>query len=617
MTDGPRRARPRGGRVAVVVPDGLEHDGPLRRLRHRWRQLPQDRRETILVLLAILVGGLLLVILVMALQLKGVNDRTSDVRVELLKLQDAVTEGSAPRASASLATAQKNARLADGHLRHVQWSIAARLPFLGDDVRALRTVTASLVSTTEKSLPPLVKVSGEVELDSIQPRDGRFDLAPLGRLAPVIQSSRTSFRQETAPLLELDTAHLVGPLGKAVRRAQRQIGRVDDVLRRAGQAAAIVPSLLDGRHRYLAVFQNNAETRATGGLPGAWSVLDIDDGRITIRRQGAGSAVRGSSPVARLSPVDRAAFGENLVTDLRDSNLTPDFPRAGRLQQQLMARYAGEQVDGVIALDPVTLGYLLKGLGPVSVGPFTLTPDNAVDVLLNQVYIRYDQPAEQDAFFSAVTRTIFSRLSSGRFDAAELVKAMTRSAQEGRLLVWTSDATVQRRLDKTPVAGRLPSSDSTPAIGVYLNDATRAKMEYYLDTSFGAKALRCTAAGGQTYRVTMRFDSKAALDASELPPYVRGTGFAPRGTILLNIDVVGTPGGTTPVIEYQGKRTEVQPQTIGGRPTSRVAIVIEPGKTVTLTALLASAPGQDGPTLFSTTPTVRSGIVPGRIASVC
>ena len=615
MTDGHHRARPSRGRVAVVIPDGLEH-GRLQLLRRRWRKLPKERRETILVTAGIVVGFFLLLLLVMVLQLKAVNDRTDDVRVELLKLQDAVAAGQPSRADDALTTAQKNARLADDKLDHVQWKVASHVPFLGDDVEALRTVTSSLVSTTEKSLPPLVKLSGTIDLETIQPSHGRFNLKPLGDAAPVIQSSRESFAAETAPLLAIDTGSLIGPLGKAVGSAQKQIAQVDDVLRRAGQAAGILPDLLDGKHRYLAVFQNNAETRATGGLPGAWSVLDIEDGRISIGKQGAGSAVKGADPVEKLNPVDEAAFGENLVTDLRDTNLTPDFPRAAALQKKLMAKYADVKVDGVIAIDPVTLSYLLKGLGPISVGAFTLTSNNAVDVLLNQVYIRYT-PKEQDIFFAAVTRKIFGGLTDGKFDTTPLLKAMTRSAQEGRVLVWTDDKALQKRLEATPIAGKVSTADG-PAIGVYLNDATRAKMEYYLDTKFTAKAVRCDVdAKRQTYRVTMKLDSRAPLDADELPPYIRGTGYAPRGTILLNIDVVGTQGGELPTIEFEGKRARSQTQIIAGRPTSRFAIVIAPGKTVTLTALVRSAPGQTGPTSFDTTPTVRSGQEPGRIASAC
>ena len=41
-----------------------------------------------------------------------------------------------------------------------------------------------------------------------------------------------------------------------------------------------------------------------------------------------------------------------------------------------------DQIDGVVALDPVALSYLLEGLGKIVVGGVDLTSENVVDELL-------------------------------------------------------------------------------------------------------------------------------------------------------------------------------------------------------------------------------------------
>ena len=48
----------------------------------------------------------------------------------------------------------------------------------------------------------------------------------------------------------------------------------------------------DGPRDYLLVFQNNAEIRATGGLPGSWARLHAEDGKLEHRPAGHGRRVR-------------------------------------------------------------------------------------------------------------------------------------------------------------------------------------------------------------------------------------------------------------------------------------------------------------------------------------
>ncbi len=145
-------------------------------------------------------------------------------------------------------------------------------------------------------------------------------------------------------------------------------------------------------------------------------------------------------------------------------------------------RETGQQVNGVIAIDPVTLGYLLKATGPVQLATGdTLTSDNAVKLLLSEAYAKYSDPKVQDAFFASAASAVFEKVSSGGFDAKQFVAALTRSAGEGRLRLWSADTSEEQLIDGTAVAGMLPTADEeTRQFGVYLNDGTGSKMDYYL-----------------------------------------------------------------------------------------------------------------------------------------
>ena len=56
----------------------------------------------------------------------------------------------------------------------------------------------------------------------------------------------------------------------------------------------------------------------------------------------------------------------------------------------------------------------------------TLTSDNAVKLLLSDVYAKYTDPTAQDAFFAAAASSVFEKVSSGGFDTKKFVAALTQ-----------------------------------------------------------------------------------------------------------------------------------------------------------------------------------------------
>lgn len=79
----------------------------------------------------------------------------------------------------------------------------------------------------------------------------------------------------------------------------------------------------------------------------------------------------------------------------QDVNLSPDFPTAAALFAKMYTDRTGTAVDGVVAIDPVALSYLLEGTGPVEVGDgVVLTSDT---VSRNRCRVRFmDAPGTSD-----------------------------------------------------------------------------------------------------------------------------------------------------------------------------------------------------------------------------
>ncbi len=69
-------------------------------------------------------------------------------------------------------------------------------------------------------------------------------------------------------------------MANPVRRLQDQLTEAAGLTGTASRTVQLLPAMLgaDSQRRYLLMFQNNAEVRATGGIPGAVAVVTADRG---------------------------------------------------------------------------------------------------------------------------------------------------------------------------------------------------------------------------------------------------------------------------------------------------------------------------------------------------
>nr|WP_253941326.1 DUF4012 domain-containing protein [Microbacterium sp. SYP-A9085] len=380
----------------------------------------------------------------------------------------------------------------------------------------------------------------------------------------------------------------------------------------------------DGPRNYLVIFQNNAELRSLGGISGAMALIHTDKGKMTLAAQDSTSGFpRYDKPVVPLGKEVLGIYGERPAQWMQNVTQVPDFALTGRIARAMWAReHDGQKVDGVISLDPVALSYLLQATGPVKLATGDeLTSKNAVSLLLNDVYKRYDDPRRQDAFFAAAAASVFQALSDGRAQPAELVKALSRAGDERRLLLWSAHAADQKILADTTLSGGLPVTDASGTrFGVYLNDGTGSKMDYYLRDDVKVAWQQCTTRSGSTSgtaTLTVKLTNAAPKSAVSLPDYITGGG------------VYGVKPGTSRTVAYVYLPEGFQLQnaalstnkgfgggTHEGRQVLSFTMDLKPGQSASavFTGLITAAAS---PTLdVASTPTVNSGNAT-RVAASC
>jgi hypothetical protein len=348
---------------------------------------------------------------------------------------------------------------------------------------------------------------------------------------------------------------------------------------------------------YLLVIQNNAESRASGGIPGALAVLTLDKGKLALGTQSSAGAVGVMYPTIPVDSEQQQIYSARMGKFMQDVNLTPDFPTAASTAQAMWEKEYSQRVDGVISIDPVALGYILDATGPVKIThpelmalasrglPTELNGQNVVKTLLSDVYAKIQQPKLQDAYFAGVAQETFAALSKGQGEAKGLIKSLTKGVEEGRVLVWSGLPAEQSVIGKYALSGSIVGPSVAPAqFGAYFNDGTGAKMDYHVKRTVQL-VKECPQNGYEQTSVRVTSTNTAPADAAtSLPTYVTGGGAfgVPAGSVQTNIVAYGPVQAYVETATLDSQRTDFAPHRHSNRPVGVVAIQLAPGESKTV-----------------------------------
>lgn len=507
------------------------------------------------------------------------------------------------------------------------WRTAEALPWLGPQLHAVSTVAAAVDDVASDALTPLAGVAAEFSVDDLRPVDGRIDLAAFTEIQDAAATGAAGLADAAASVANLDRSVLVAPVRDAVDDVSTLLDTSAQTTDALSRAVTLLPAMLgaDGPRNYLVVFQNNAEWRSLGGIVGAMSVIHTDGGALSLAAQGSSSDFsRYDEPVIDLGPDLFGIFGTHPARWIQNVTQIPDFSLTGELAREMWLRQTGTAVDGVLSLDPVALSYLLQATGPVDLPTGEqLTADNAVSLLLNEVYLRYERPADQDAFFAAAAAAVFAKLSSGAADPGALVEALGRAGDERRLLMWSAIPDDQAVLAGTTLVGPLPLDDATQrGFGVYLNDGTGSKMDYYADAETTLEWDTCAVGAGDAVTgdvtLTVTIANNAPADAAtSLPDYITGGGgFGVEPGIAKTIGYLYLPPGAELIAASMSDESGFGGGFHEGRQVMSFSVELAPGQSATATLTVRLATPGSGTAVAWITPTVHAD-APTAVGAVC
>jgi len=468
------------------------------------------------------------------------------------------------------------------------WRGAEDVPWVGPQLAAVADAAAAVDDVVTGTAKPIAGVADGFGVEAFVPVDGRIDASVFAALAGPAENGARVAASAREDLEAIDRAPLVAPLADAVDTLDGLLSEVASGTDALSRASRLLPSMLgaDGPREHLLLVQNNAEWRSLGGIVGASTLLRTDKGAIELDGQlASGDFDRYDESVLDLGEY-ASLYGAKPGRYIQNVTQVPDFSLTARLAQEF-AKREGRDVTSVMSIDPVALSYLLEATGPVRLPTGDeLTSDNAVQLLLNEVYLRYEDPRQQDAFFASAAGAVFTAMTSGQVDPGALISALGRAGSEHRLYLWSANEDDEKVLSGTTLAGAPPASDAdTARFGVYFNDGTGSKMDYYMTSDVRLGWSGCgTGTTPRTLSLTVRLTNDAPADAASLPEYITGGGSfgVPVGTAR-TVGEIYLPKGFTISTATPPTDRAFGGAIVGGRQVLSYSADLKPGESATVT----------------------------------
>lgn len=448
------------------------------------------------------------------------------------------------------------------------------LPIIGHNIHAvtsLATAGTEVARTGQflsKALACFPSRDGKPDFGLV---DGTVNLRPFIDAQPYAKEAATHALLAGAEFKKVPHGLLLPLIDNARDRLGQGIEELKNTAVTINKALDIMPTILGSKEKrsYFLAIQNNAELRATGGLIGNYGIITVENGTFSLGAFDQISALIRADQKPAEAPQDFAdRYSQFKGTSMwQNVNMSPDFPTVSKVLLGMYKDTMGEDLDGVISIDPIGLKYLLKAIGPVYVPDIaaTINAGNVVNWTLVEAYDKYQVRQERKDSLKDVSKAIWERILSGKVqDRSKLPTQFVSALQDKHLMLFSTDREEQKAFESLGYAGALK-----PTTGDYLQvlmqNHSANKIDTYLHEDISYQ-LSLNEDGSAHAKAIIKITNNAPKTG--LPPNVAGKNplgteggasrtylslYVPKGAQLMDVTVDGKPG--EPEIGHERDKT--------------------------------------------------------------
>ncbi len=218
----------------------------------------------------------------------------------------------------------------------------------------------------------------------------------------------------------------------------------------------------DSEKRYLILFQNNNELRATGGFIGSFSLLDVYQGKIVGLETPGGGTYDLDAGQKKLAKAPKALSLINQYFNIWDANWWPDYPTSAKKIEGMYEDASQSSIDGVIAINASVLKNLLEVIGPIELEEYqvTITAENLFTILQQEVELNYDKDENKPkAIIADLVPKVLEQLLSGTEKQPAMMTTLAKMLANKQIQIYSDDSATQKKLGDFGWAGKMASYD--------------------------------------------------------------------------------------------------------------------------------------------------------------
>lgn len=214
----------------------------------------------------------------------------------------------------------------------------------------------------------------------------------------------------------------------------------------------------NGPRKYLLIFQNNQEMRATGGFIGSYGVLHISNGKIKkLLIEGIynpdGQLKQNIVPP---KPIQKISAGWST----HDANWFPHFPLSAEKIAMFYEYTGGPTVDGIITMTPVVLQKMLAITGPIEMEEYdtVVNSENFIEKTQYEVEVDYDRSENKPKQFLAdLAPKIITKLfeSKNPGDASKVLEMFSETLKERHIMIRSFNDDIQEVVSNRGWSGEI------------------------------------------------------------------------------------------------------------------------------------------------------------------
>ena len=220
---------------------------------------------------------------------KSLQAQAGTLMSEVSFMKDHLKNGEGEQLNATAGTVAEQIASMRDTVDGPAWTIASFIPVYGDDIKLVRGMMEQADILAQDAMLPACAQLEDFKLGNLL-TDGAVNIEMLKGLITTIQDVEPVVVSSIDAIDALPEPH-IGKIKSLMDKVTGPMASAKTVLSNINEIAPVLPQMLgDGGSRtYLLMAQQNAELRATGGLPGSIGPLIVENGKITVGEFVAGS----------------------------------------------------------------------------------------------------------------------------------------------------------------------------------------------------------------------------------------------------------------------------------------------------------------------------------------